>query len=552
MTTRFSCCLALLLLASGCSAFDDPSDVSALWVCRDDAGCDAGRQCVVGWCVDPASEPLKVALQLRFPSSGSDLRRQVTGLLFEPGLAMPDILEQPLVPIQVEVTRRTASVSSRVRFRAQRAIPDSALEVWAQTSGEGGQLDLLPGTYEVTVFPSESSPLPARTFRGIEVSTDPEGTQITLPLVQVDLGERLVVLEGVLLFLVDGTEVPAKDVRVEARSLDGLYSSSTVLSCSETTCDGGFSMMLPAQLPDETRVFQLRVEPTESSSDLPSLTLPEFEIGPSQLEKAVVINDDSLRVDAGTFRASGQPAFTRVSGRVEAEDTGEPISGVILEVHGTLDNASYVTRVEEPTAEDGTFEIQIAQTGAFELLAIPPQQSKYASRLLELGSVAQIGTLTLERKMSVSGVVYGRFTSVPVPDVAISAVPLATKAGDNADLSRRVETLTNSDGGYILYLEPGSYRLHLVPNPSSGLPRATRRIEITESREDEDILLGRTSVIYGYVFTADGEPASGVTVEVFAHEPLAGRAELIGAGTTNDQGSYRLVIPNTDDYTLSD
>ena len=98
----------------------------------------------------------------------------------------------------------------------------------------GADFDLLPGSYEVRVRPDDPS-LPPRTFSHVvEPGVAGEARSLSLSLVGAD--EQFVRFQGQLKlrYRDELQEVPAKNVRVSARSLDGLHTSNTFETCSSS------------------------------------------------------------------------------------------------------------------------------------------------------------------------------------------------------------------------------------------------------------------------------------------------------------------------------
>src|SRR5690606_12528036 len=124
---------------------------------------------------------------------------------------------------------------------------------WVSTGAEGARVQLLPGIYDVLVAPTASTHLPRRLYRGVHVelpSVAGEEVRIELPIVQSELGERLVAVRGLLelSYLDEPTAIVGKNIRISARTIDGAFQSQPYVTCvDDTVCNGSFELFLPPQ-----------------------------------------------------------------------------------------------------------------------------------------------------------------------------------------------------------------------------------------------------------------------------------------------------------------
>ena len=545
------CLFAVAALLEGC-AFEAAEKLSSAEPESCSMNSDCGAQtCQAQLCVDPASTTLSLAIQLHYDETDG-VPRQFNNIPFTPGVALDDLQGQGTVPVQVEVLRRTDSVPASIQFVLDRSISGTTFSEWGQSGTSGASLELLPGLYQVHVRPDDPA-LPSRTFtQRVEASEDPEAPPqaISLPLVAND--EQFVLFQGQLKlrYRDDAQEVPAKHVRVTARSLDGAHSSTTYRTCGsvESPCDGTFRLLLPAQSMDETRTYQIIVRPTEENPDLPMLTLERsIEISP---ETFVVeeSNGDTLELkEQPLFIADGIPPFVSVQGLVLAQDTGAPLEGVIVSAQSLVEASGYTTSAETMTAEDGTFTLRLPDESDVSISVAPPQETDHAvlSSDYKTSELVETGVeLLLPAKAAIRGQVFGRQASDPVAEVEVVAVPRAEIA--NHLSLRRSSTFTNDAGEFELALDLGLYDLEFVPPSHSGLPHKTEQISAETAANEQEIVLGRTSVVFGYALTPEGELAPNARVEVFKllddHS-----TERIGEGMTNEDGRFRVIIPNPDD-----
>ncbi len=550
-----------LLMLSACGEFGEDVGVPALRECSTHGDCLDGLECQARFCVDPAVSVTPIALQLTLSGSASEPPRQVSQLEHVPGEQLPDIIVQPLLGVNVEVTRRTEPIAATVRFRSQRSIAGTTLDVWAETGSQGARLELVPGTYEVNVRPSEESGLPGRSYYGVEIKGElgRGGMQtVALPLVDINADERLVVVRGTLhlSYMKRDGEVPARLVRVKARTVDGQHTSSSAVTCpgSEEACEGAFELVLPAQKLSERREYQLLIEPTQEGQALPKMTLAGFSVSPEQLAAANVLTSDSVELVLEKQVAHGIPDFSPVHGVVVGRGELQPVAGAIVSARGTIGLAreiEFAATAASPTDAQGAFTLMLPTVvdlaHDLTVTVTVEQSSPYASGHFDRFSLSDAGLqLVLDRKRLLNGVVFARDTLVPAAKVNVMARPV----GDGFAAGNQASTDTSADGAFVLRLEPGLHELIFRPPSQLLLPRLIQRVYVEGASEPSAkiFVLGRSSVVFGRVLLPDQEPAVGVGVEVFAVRDEGMRAVLIGSGSTDGAGIYRIIVPNPDDF----
>lgn len=524
--------------------------------CAEDADCNDGLLCQASLCVDGGGRPMSVALQLTF--SGSKLPRQVSKLTFVPTTALPDIAAQPLVPVHVEVTRSSEPIPASVRFKAQRAIPGTTAEVWGEAGSQGSRLELLPGSYEVSVRPAAETGLPSKTFRGVEVHASSDGgpLTLTLALVEPELGQRLVMLVGRLELQYEGSEerLPARDVVLWAVSSDGLFESQKYSICDASEfCDGAFELILPAQSLQESRSYQLMIEGTSSAQPVPRMKLSAVEIDGKRLESATALTADTLVLDIGQQRADGVPRFRSVSGVVYGPDE-QGVQGAVISARGQLGaeaEIAFSVTAAIPSDEQGRFEILMPDSAEVQYTL---QANVEMSSPLGSVSVSGVGVpaaleLALRAKPVLRGQISGRRSDELVEHASLTAVPVALSE-DGSVKGSQATTKTDAEGRYALPLEAGQYLLSIEPPVAGNL--AQRRLQIAvEASESElmlNVKLGRSSLLFGRVLDAEDKPAANVLVEVFATNSEGSDALVLGSGSTGADGVYRVIVPHTDDF----
>jgi len=565
LTTLVSYALCYGLATFFVSACGDGSmgGASTANLCATDSDCPAPLTCQANLCVDASVTTLPIALQLRFPKDPGDLRRQVTGLIFEPGLPLPDIEPRPLVTVTVDAPRWTTAVTGKVFFKAQQSIPGTTIEVWTDITEDGGSVQLLAGTYEVTVRPSENTNLPYRVFRGVEVAASPGGqsTQLSLPLVKGEEGEKFVIITGKVALEYVGTsrEVDAQHVKVRAESSDGQHVSPTYTTCTgQTVCDGTFELWLPAQRQDETREYRLHIGPTADNL-IPEMALEPFTIGPETFANPMETTPDTIKVSTSTHVAKRVPENVKVRGRVVAADTGLPIPKAFVSATGKVgDDLEFSTSIPVLAQDDGSFELSVPNlvkkadvdglSAEFSVRVNVEQSSPFASAHFDaLSAFSQDIELELEPKVTMTGQVFGRAVGEPVANTLVSVARTST-TGETV-LGTPLSATTDGNGTFEMPIEPGAYEVTLIPPSSSGLPWSVKRVTVArKNNPDVKATLGKSSVVYGTIRDTEGGPAKNVAVEIFAHDRELGQAQLLTATTTDEMGYFRAVIPNPDEF----
>ena len=148
-------------------------------------------------------------------------------------------------------------------------------------------------------------------------------------------------------------------------------------------------------------------------------------------------------------------------------------------------------------------------------------------------------------KATLRGRVHARATGAPLKRARLRLVP-ASRPTD------RVEATTDAEGAYeFRNVEPGSYTLQCNRNGyvrASYGQKSSRRtggcltVRPGQELKDLDFQLIRGGVISGRVLDEDGEPLSGVRVQVLARQYMRGQVRLRtrGGRSSDDRGEYRI------------
>lgn len=545
-----------LLLASGCglSALDAQSSGVEPPGCEGDGDCLSGQSCQAQRCVDNATQPLPISIELHYPDEVDQLPRQVSGLLFEPGISLVDLQAQPSIQTTIEVTRGVTNVPATVQFFKDGQIPGTRLSVWRQTGSSGANFELLPDTYQVEIRPDASTGLPPLTLTQ-DISADLDALTLSLPL--LGEGERFIELRGQLLIQLVGESQsqPIQQARITARSVDGRFTSNTLLVCQkdDARCDGSFSgLILPAQRPDEARMYQLLVETTNETPEFPTLLLPTIEVNAALLAGAIESGDTLQVTLAQPLQALNVPKLLERKAQIIDADTGGPIVGATARVQTQAEGVAYATTTHALSDADGYVSLRVVDGQDFSLVVTPPESSDRAVLTTridpEVSGDDVVLTLPMFARIPVHGRVLGRDAQQLVADAEVEAIPVDDHGMkiETSSTLRSASTFSDERGDFSLNLDAGRYALSLTPPKDTGLPRRSLELVVDEARSLE-VMLGRSSVVFGRILDPQGFPSAGVRVKVFRHEPGSDHADVIGEATTDGEGIYRAIVPNPDD-----
>ena len=94
-----------------------------------------------------------------------------------------------------------------------------------------------------------------------------------------------------------------------------------------------------------------------------------------------------------------------------------------------------------------------------------------------------------------------------------------------------------------MQIDHGRYIIEVDPPESSGYGKSIISTPTTISQETRELTLrvGRANVAYGMVQSPAKEPLQGVQIEIFRTN--ASGSWRIGVGQTNQDGSYRILLP---------
>lgn len=534
-STLRQCFPFLLLLGVAC----EPEALApARTTCVSDAECGTAAACLLGICVDPRSQRLdEVDLEIR-PSEDGGFRPQQR-MSVHVGPQSED--ERVSVELRETVTARgnvvdgtQTSVGARVVAVPESGIPGRALVSTASSSGPMGGFALplvaidpddVGGAYQVAIFPEDNRSRPPHYLMDEIRPYDVEMDFAALSSIQLPEPTSLIAIQGQVLAGDAQEQIPIADM--EVRAFEGTRRISSV---GLTDAEGNFVLYLP---PDHDEFLELELRPTESNRLNPVTRLDAW------------LPEDGSRIILAPLE---EPVT--LSGVVRSP-SGEPVGGARIyacqEFHSRDRMSNF--RALITTNEDGSYETEL-RPGVYDFAILPPPGENEAGLLV--GFSAEVGDTNdpqflLPERLDLQG---EATTADGAP--LVGAEIRLTRIGAQNDESERAldeivwtfQTFTGMDGDFALRVDPGRYRLLILPDPGAGLPRETRVIDVTASVYDARYQLLPKAFVLGQV-SVRGEAVPGAQITAFS-SILDESGEPIELGSTlvSQDGKFEIVVPD--------
>lgn len=247
-------------------------------------------------------------------------------------------------------------------------------------------------------------------------------------------------------------------------------------------------------------------------------------------------------VDDITFVRTGDVSENagNLSGTISSGVEGQTL---IIEAVQTDGSAKYTYEMEM-TGEEQTFVLSSVPAGTYEVKAsaygcrISPET---AEAVVPAGETADDISFAVESRMgNLQGIVKDNKGN-PVADVTVVL----------SDGSQRFETSTGSDGSYAFdNIAEGSYTLSFEKTGYASVSETAVAVETGKNLTvDDQVLEMNTGAIYGRVYDAAGNPASGAVVVLRGSESVGDETRL--TTTTDEKGDYTFTDVVAGAYTLS-
>lgn len=499
--------------------------------CASDDECGPRRfVCVIGVCVDSTAQSLdEVRLEVSPPESSGYRPQQLPDpvVIGEEGRA--EVRLAPTVRLRGSVIDPNgAGIASQVIAVPAGGIEGRALVVTAQAAGAGGDfaLPLVEGsTYRLTVQPQDAARPPFFVASDQSIGPSPTGEvlygAITLPdLASLEnLSGRVVSGAGTAMLGVEGLEVRA------------LSEGRRVSSVGRTLADGSFTIFLAAGADGP---FVVEVRPTESNRLNPIVMVEDVYVGEGN-------------VNLGEIPLGSLPAPVPFAGVVRGPD-GEEVGSATIHLSAELGEGTFSLVLNAD--EDGAYDAEL-RPGTYEVAVVAPPDNPSAGLLT--GFTTEVDatsspTLNLPGRVLATGAVVSA-SQEPVSNAQVVLTRLGVSGGGAdgvlEDQRWSFVAITDITGAWQKAVDPGRYRVTLLPDPAANLPRDTRVVDIDESSRDlGERALPPPAVIAGEIKSADGAPLGMSVVTAFSAFAGGEGALELGSSLTDNDGAFEILLPD--------
>ncbi|MCB9729070.1 MAG: carboxypeptidase regulatory-like domain-containing protein [Deltaproteobacteria bacterium] len=537
MNHRASTLLVLLALgAAGCAA-EDPSAHPP--VCTGDSGCAAGLVCSFRFCT--ADEPGSLPLRGRIlpPAARDLLQQQVPELAIDPLAGNTITLRRPVVltgTVRNEGDTFASNLPGELEARTAGEIPGLDYRFTARSldgldaQGHGFTLRLLEGrTYKVTFRPDTPGTPPHSFILDAQDVVDGR-YDITLPARADYVSFQRFVRLG------SADPLPVPGARVVVELPDGR-------ALPEVTTDaekGSFDVTLPPGT-DEVRV---RIEAPQAGPLFPDFQSEWLETAPEDGVTAITI--PALPPGLEEFEAALRVVAPGADGELA------PVSGLSLSMFGNLEGGSL--RRSATTDADGVARFT-ALPGAYEVLVSVPPGLDAGARVARLNLAASSGsgaaptTVALERRALLGGVVRDASHRPVQAGTVIATLRPDKRPGDTLVVSTApFQGVIDSQGGFALEVDPGTYDVRVVPDPYTGAPTVRLAGVVVSGPTALPVDLPAPSLAHLQVVGPDGTTIPDAIVELYlggveGPDDASGPPPLLVKGTTGPGGTVDLLVP---------
>ncbi len=492
-------------------------------LCYSDSDCSLSNYvCRETVCVFDSPNEVTVSLHVRPPADSGLRDEQFDDIKLSESRRLPDlILSAPATLrgfIKVRNNPLATSIPARVSLLKRGSIPGTRQRIEADAAdGAGYEMSLLPGLYDISVFP-ENKRFPPFKEEDFRVKGDTV-RDVVLPAPE----EYLRVTGRVVGEPGDATGIA--DMRVQAFTpLRDRLSTPAV-----TDLEGRFELLLPPT----SAVYSIHVSPTEADPLRPSVT-----------QDGVLVEDDLELTDLALGAAELIPM--QIEGVISGTGAATDVGGAQIEAKADVGNGVFQwTATTDETGQysasvlPGQYTVRIVPPSDQSELAVTHTQLAVAPRSAEDG--AATANLEIRRRVALAGVVQDA-SGNGRQGIVIEA--LLTGNGDVKGLVRKETATTGPGGAYSLTLDPGLHDLTVIPPDASGLPRWVWRAQEVRETKTIDYRVKDADVITGVLRSPDDKPLPDATVEVFLPQEDGGDAWVIGVGMTDATGRYTIVLPN--------
>ncbi len=319
--------------------------------------------------------------------------------------------------------------------------------------------------------------------------------------------------------------IPGLEVQL---SLEG----RVVSSVDRTDEDGTFVLRLPAMA---AGALTLVVRPTEAN--------PQFPV--------VEVDADILEPqDVGVISLGPVASPVPFTGRVLGPG-GDAVAYGQIYLRGTIGNGEVLRQVT--CDERGRFAGELPP-GNYDVVVVSPVNETEPG-MVRQSNVAVPGdgagyVFAVEERVRLTGAVVDAVGQA-VQGATVEFERIA-RPGDGAgpdpvlqNTTWTFATTTSSDGSYATRVDPGRYRVRIVPSPEAQLPVWTTVIDVfADSSVRQDLTLPEALLLAGQVVGPTDTAVPGATVRVYS---LAigedGAALYLGESRADETGAFGVVLP---------
>lgn len=406
------------------------------------------------------------------------------------------------------------------------------------------------GKYTVTAQPTNPE-VPPQTFSGISASPD-GGAVVNYAFASV---EGAVSLSGRLIkkkiVLPQPSEIYITQAAMDLQAVDPLtgepLSQRIEVSTGRPGSRGDFILVMSPRartLP----TIELIASPRDSTSSLPTRRFP---LTPPFAT--------TLTLELGDY---GDP-IPDVPGQVLGSD-GQPLAGATVVLEGRVGGGATFRSKMVTTDSSGNFKVELLPPDDGYTLSVFPisgARSGFTQQIVKVKNTPgqkptfDPPSIRCIERIPVKGQVLLP-KGLPAANLSVRAVE--TKAIGKRPLPLEdVGALTDGEGKYDLFLDPGNWRLEFTP--SGELPQTSRLITVSaaaaanggtvEGQSFAPITLPSGRRLTGVVTTLNSSrgssPLANAQVRFFRVTTIEGKpaAVLLGSGITNGVGAYSVILP---------
>ena len=545
--------LALLLAVAALAGCGEETSGGSTWAltCSNDAQCFSRQTCQFELCVDGArDQELQLSFYFQPPGTRTDLTDNwVRDVPWTTGRTARTWQLDPPVSVQGTVRRGEGLTApgerSTVFFAARNGIPGRRFRQSAQTDDEGNFTANLPGkVYDITITPQRDD-VPETTLLFDELRND---TPLRINLPGTDHYTRW---QGRVVQLnLDGETIPVTRASIIATSVDG----STTSTRSDTDAEGRFAVYVD---PD-TGPYRFQVRPglTATSGSVVG-SVPSVTFIAAWPEPLVSDSPAVAEVPGGGDLVIGQWPQPRFHVGSAVDTLGNPVPGARVLISARIPEAltpEIGIPVERAIIEqraiagrDGRFVATLVPGVDYRITAIEVgDQLRLSEPLFVTTDDLRDGLVVTLEDIGVAGVrPLTLRTGEVVPGLTVAIQPETFRDHpigwyDIPTSLLRYVSATGPDGVARLPAFEGSWTVRVDSGPFTSLAPTTRTLRLAPD-ETVDLQLDPATVIAGRVADANGNSVAGVAVEIYAEFDDTSR--LLGTGTTDANGQYRVVIP---------